>query len=348
MLIFSLFLFILINVTSFSSATKVMNGDAFDQTSSLKLNPYGSYFIYVAVTGGGVSVGTTSFAQDAYAMDASGYASVVVGHSSSDVGSFQSGSAAYYAIGGISVQGSPSAVYAKSTMASTYAAMNVTVDQPSVLAIASAGSSLSNPYVYGPMGLSIPVLATAATPNYGVLLAFANATAGTYALNVTYTTTNSTNVLSEAIVLAVYVFPISSTGTAPSPSPSPSPPPSSSSPAPSTYPLTFSESGLPAGTSWSLFLNGISESASSSSITVEVKPGTYSYSVPSAQGYSASPSSGSVTVGQGGAQVSLRFAKPLPGFSLEYSPYALVAVGVLIAIGVASAIIVLSRGGEQE
>ncbi len=328
------------------NATQVMGGYALSQTSSLKLNPYGSYFIYVAVTGGGVSVGTTSFTQDAYAQDFSGYTSVVIGHSGSDVGSFQSGPAAYYAIGGISVQGSPSAIYIKTTSGTSFAVLNFSVSGQSVLAIASAGSSISKPYLYGPTGLSIPVLATATNPNYGVIVAFANVTAGTYSINVTYAATNETNPMSEAIALAVYVFPVSSSSPTPSPSPSPSPPASSSPP--STYPLTFVESGLPSGSTWSLFLNGISQSSSSSYITVYVKPGTYSYSVPSAEGYSASPSSGSVIVGQGGAQVSLKFAKPLPGFLLEYSPYVLVGVGALIAIGVAFAISLLSRGGDQE
>ncbi|MGC9175351.1 MAG: hypothetical protein ACP5GO_05850 [Thermoprotei archaeon] len=329
-----------------SNAVKVMNGEALSQTSSLKLNAYGSYFIYVAVTGGGVSVGATSFAQDAYAQDFSGYTSVVIGHSGSSLGSFQSGPAAYYAIGGISVQGSPSAIYYKTVSGMSNAVLSFSVSGQSLLAIASAGSSLSKPYLSGPAGLSIPVLATATNPNYGVIVAFANVTAGTYSINVTYATTNDTNPMSEAVALAVYVFPISSSSSSSS-SPPQSPPPTSSPPA-STYPLTFVESGLPSGSTWYLYLDGISQSSSSSYITVYVKAGTYSYSVPSEQGYSASPSSGSVTVGQGGAQVSLKFVKPLPGFSLEYSPYVLVGVGALIAAGVAFAISLLSKGGDKE
>ena len=65
---------------------------------------------------------------------------------------------------------------------------------------------------------------------------------------------------------------------------------------PATYNITFSESGLPSGTSWSVTLNGTSESSTSSTITFTETNGTYSYTVSSVSGYSVFPSSGSITV----------------------------------------------------
>ena len=70
----------------------------------------------------------------------------------------------------------------------------------------------------------------------------------------------------------------------------------SSSTAP-VYPVTFTESGLPSGTAWSVMLGGVPEGASApASIVFDEPNGTYSYTVGSPAGFTASPSSGSVTV----------------------------------------------------
>jgi len=95
-----------------------------------------------------------------------------------------------------------------------------------------------------------------------------------------------------------------------------------------------------------VLLNGTSFASTSGSISMDAKAGRYSYYVPPEDGYVASPSNGSFELGQGGAQISVKFSKPLGGFSLVYSPYFLVAVGALMAIGIALAISILSRGGE--
>ncbi|MGC8632141.1 MAG: DUF7619 domain-containing protein, partial [Thermoprotei archaeon] len=65
---------------------------------------------------------------------------------------------------------------------------------------------------------------------------------------------------------------------------------------PTTYPVTFTESGLPSGTTWSVTLNGNTQSSTTSTITFNEPAGTYQYSIGSVSGYTASPSSGSVTV----------------------------------------------------
>lgn len=60
--------------------------------------------------------------------------------------------------------------------------------------------------------------------------------------------------------------------------------------------LTFSESGLPKGTTWSVGVGSNVEVSNSSVIVFYVMNGTYNYLVYSPSGYSSSPSSGSVTV----------------------------------------------------
>ncbi|MGC8618514.1 MAG: PEGA domain-containing protein [Thermoplasmata archaeon] len=62
------------------------------------------------------------------------------------------------------------------------------------------------------------------------------------------------------------------------------------------YEIAFIENGLPAGSLWGLTLNGTTKSSTSSSILFELVNGTYAFSVLSISGYSASPSSGNITV----------------------------------------------------
>ncbi|MFZ0698643.1 MAG: thermopsin family protease [Thermoplasmata archaeon] len=59
--------------------------------------------------------------------------------------------------------------------------------------------------------------------------------------------------------------------------------------------LSFREVGLPAGTTWSLTLNGITLSTSNSTITASsLDTGTYSYTIGSVPGYAISPRSGTI------------------------------------------------------
>jgi hypothetical protein len=77
---------------------------------------------------------------------------------------------------------------------------------------------------------------------------------------------------------------------------------------PVTYVVSFSESGLPSGTSWNVTFNGTKSSSSSSTITFTgVKNGSYSFTVGSVPGYVASPSSGTVTVNGTNASVQITF-----------------------------------------
>ncbi|MEM3325620.1 MAG: S53 family peptidase, partial [Thermoplasmata archaeon] len=70
-----------------------------------------------------------------------------------------------------------------------------------------------------------------------------------------------------------------------------------SSGTPTTYTVTFTESGLPSGTSWSVTFNSNTKSSTTNTISFTgIANGTYSYSVGAVSGYTASPSSGTITV----------------------------------------------------
>jgi len=74
-----------------------------------------------------------------------------------------------------------------------------------------------------------------------------------------------------------------------------------------TYNITFEESGLPSGTSWSVTLNGTTEYSATSIIKFKEPNGTYSYSIGSVSGYSISIPSGSITVNGASVSQSIRF-----------------------------------------
>ena len=80
-----------------------------------------------------------------------------------------------------------------------------------------------------------------------------------------------------------------------------------------TYGITFTESGLPAGTAWSVSLNGTVRNSSTASITFLAVNGTYAYVVGLVGGYSASPASGTVGVHGASVTVGITFSSILPG-----------------------------------
>ncbi len=63
-----------------------------------------------------------------------------------------------------------------------------------------------------------------------------------------------------------------------------------------TYNVTFTETGLSAGTMWSVTLNGSLESSTTTSIVFVEVNNTYSFNVSAVSGYTVSPASGNVVV----------------------------------------------------
>ncbi len=73
------------------------------------------------------------------------------------------------------------------------------------------------------------------------------------------------------------------------------------------YPITFQETGLSSGTSWSVSLNGTSETSTSSVISFSEHMGTYNYVVGSLSGYDISPKSGTITVTDQSISQNIKF-----------------------------------------
>jgi hypothetical protein len=74
-----------------------------------------------------------------------------------------------------------------------------------------------------------------------------------------------------------------------------------------TSTVTFTETGLPPGTAWSVTLGGIRTASTGTQIEFEEPIGTLSYSIGAVTGYTATPASGTVTINNP-ASVSIAFA----------------------------------------
>jgi ice-binding like protein len=79
-----------------------------------------------------------------------------------------------------------------------------------------------------------------------------------------------------------------------------------------TYPVTFTETGLPASTSWSVTFAAVLASSSTTTIVFTAANGTFPYGITLA-GYIANPTSGNVTVNGAAAGKSVKFAAGAAG-----------------------------------
>ena len=121
---------------------------------------------------------------------------------------------------------------------------------------------------------------------------------------------------------------------------------------PTTYAVTLTESGLPAGTTWTATVNGVTESTSGSALVFHLANGTYSYSFAAVTGYTVGGNaSGSVTVNGGPAVASTTYSaksSPSVASSSDLNTYFAVALVIaVIALVIALAALLLRRGGRS-
>jgi YVTN family beta-propeller protein len=115
-----------------------------------------------------------------------------------------------------------------------------------------------------------------------------------------------------------------------------------------SWTVTFSESGLAAGSSWSVSLAGDNREAGSVSIVFSSIPnGSYMFTVGTVAGYAASPSSGTMTVAGKNATEHIMFSV-VPGDGVRTGSLGLgeawaVGVGLVIVVGAAGTIAIWLR-----
>jgi YVTN family beta-propeller protein len=118
---------------------------------------------------------------------------------------------------------------------------------------------------------------------------------------------------------------------------------------PTTYTVTFTESGLPSGSVWSVTFNGVPESGEGALPFPGIANGTYSFTIPPVTGYEATPSSGLVAVSGPPPAVSIAFKAAAAGngngsgtfLGLPAMEGYAVLGGIIVALALAAAIAVL-------
>ncbi len=89
---------------------------------------------------------------------------------------------------------------------------------------------------------------------------------------------------------------------------------------PGMYAVTFTETGLPSGLSWSVNLSGTVTRSTTDQVVFDETNGSYTYSVGPLAAYLASPSSGSVTVAGSDQGLSIAFsAVAAPKYSVTFA-----------------------------
>jgi hypothetical protein len=92
---------------------------------------------------------------------------------------------------------------------------------------------------------------------------------------------------------------------------------------PPSYPVRFTESGLPAGTAWSVTLAGTLLTSSNSTVGTSVANGTYTFTVTALPSWNPNPASGSLTVAGAGSSNVIYFTKvssPPPQYLVTFEP----------------------------
>ena len=109
---------------------------------------------------------------------------------------------------------------------------------------------------------------------------------------------------------------------------------------PAVYTVTFNESGLSSGTTWTVVVNGSTMSSGSTQLQVELRNGTYNYTFGAVAGF-VTPRGGEVVVRGLPVNVSVEYqAAPSSSPSgTDYWPYVVVAVVAGVIVGVALALI---------
>jgi hypothetical protein len=81
---------------------------------------------------------------------------------------------------------------------------------------------------------------------------------------------------------------------------------------PTTYTVTFSETGLPTGTTWSVRLGTDTQYSSTAAIVFHAPNGTLPYAIPAVAGYSGGTATGNVTIAGTSSTVDVTFAAVPP------------------------------------
>ena len=110
------------------------------------------------------------------------------------------------------------------------------------------------------------------------------------------------------------------------------------------FAITFSESGLRSGTSWTVTLNGINKTSTADTITFKVTNGTYNYVVYSPSGHTTSLDTGAVAVSGSDQNISLSMI----GGASQMQPLEITVSVVAVIIVVVTSVFLFLRKKQRE
>ena len=120
-------------------------------------------------------------------------------------------------------------------------------------------------------------------------------------------------------------------------------------PAPAVYALTFSETGLPAATAWSVELNRVYLNGTTSKVAFSEPNGTYAFLIGTVSGYRSNITSGNLSISGAPRALEVGFSQSNSGGSV-YGGFSLIdwaLIGGTIAAGIASIVIVSNRARRR-
>jgi hypothetical protein len=109
------------------------------------------------------------------------------------------------------------------------------------------------------------------------------------------------------------------------------------------YAVTFTETGLGSGTSWSVTLGGTTKNSTSTTITFYEPNATYAFTVGGVSGYTPSPSTGGLTVQGGATPSTIAFSSTSSSSPIPWWAWVAIAVVIVVVVGVVSVRIMRRR-----
>ncbi len=115
------------------------------------------------------------------------------------------------------------------------------------------------------------------------------------------------------------------------------------------FSLTFNETGLANGTTWTVTINNHTYNSSTSLLVVHLPQGSYNYTVNSPSGYSVASGHGKVKISGASKVLNVKFSSSSQGF-----PWIYVIIGAVIAVVIVAGLYLYryrlrgNKGGEQQ
>ncbi|MGC8709912.1 MAG: hypothetical protein ACP5RL_06440 [Thermoplasmata archaeon] len=284
----------------------ILDSKISNESNIVSLNTNGSIYIYTAIDGGGVNLGGSSFNALINVSNSNHYKTIISGYSRESFGRFNNNNAAYYGIGGIAV-GNSSGLDLSYTISSKYFFTNSTSstsfeDCGGSFQVNSSGSLVivvlasSNSYnVSLNSSFAVKKINELNMKNFVIYQGYSLLSSGTYSIKAIFNCTNTNPYATDAFV-GIYMFTNAHFSR--------------------TYPVSFTESGLPSGSNWFINLSsGQGFYSNTSRIYFSEVNGTYVYYASNSTVYIPSPGKGNMTVSGSGLNFTIKYGK---GYNVNF------------------------------